>query len=104
MAQLTPAEVVTIQTRWLDSAEQACCRAVVQQLTSRQLDVLHSFAAGRSSQEIAKAMNVTVKAVHAPKTIILNECRNAWGLPDGTRLDYHFLHDKFGRYFQVPPA
>ncbi len=101
LTQASPMEVVAAQTQWLDSAERACCRAVVEQLTSRQLDVLRAFAAGRRPQEVAETLCVTVKTVHAHKTIILSECRNAWELPEGTRLDYYFLREKFGRYFQV---
>lgn len=101
LTQASPMEVVAAQTRWLDSTEQARCRAVVEQLTSRQLDVLRAFAAGQSPQEVAETLYVTIKTVHAHKTIILSECRNAWGLPEGTRLNYYFLREKFGRYFQV---
>ena len=99
LAQASPMEVVAAQTRWLDSAERSRCRAVVEQLTPRQLDVLQAFAAGQGPQEVAEALCVTVKTVHAHKTVILCECRNAWELPEDARLDYHFLREKFGRYF-----
>jgi len=102
LAQVSPMEVVAAQTRWLDSAEQARCQAVVERLTPRQLGVLRAFAAGQSPQDVAEALHVTVKTVHAHKTVILSECRNAWELPDDARLDYYFLREKFGRYFQVP--
>jgi len=101
LAQASPMEVVAAQTRWLDSAERAHCRAVVERLTPRQLDVLRTFAAGQSPQEVAETLCVTVKTVHAHKTIILSECRNGWELPQDARLDYHFLREKFGRYFQA---
>jgi CRISPR-associated protein Csx14 len=101
LAQASPMEIVAAQTRWLDSAEQARCRAVEEQLTPRQLDVLRAFAAGQNPQEVAETLCVTVKTVHAHKTVILAECRNAWELPEDARLDYHFLREKFGRYFQV---
>jgi len=101
LAQASPMEVVAAQTRWLDSAERAHCRAVVEQLTPRQLDVLRAFADGQSPQEVAETLCVTVKTVHAHKTIILSECRNAWEFPQDARLDYHFLREKFGRYFQA---
>jgi CRISPR-associated protein Csx14 len=101
LAQASPMEVVTAQTRWLDSAERARCRTVVERLTPRQLDVLRAFAAGQSPQEVAETLCVTVKTVHAHKTVILSECRNGWELPQDARLDYHFLREKFGRYFQV---
>jgi CRISPR-associated protein Csx14 len=101
LAQASPMEVVAAQTRWLDSAERAHCRAVVEQLTPRQLDVLRAFADGQSPQEVAETLCVTVKTVHAHKTVILSECRNAWELLQDARLDYHFLREKFGRYFQA---
>ena len=101
LAQASPMEVVAAQTRWLDSAERARCRAVVERLTPRQLDVLRAFAAGQSPQEAAETLYVTVKTVHAHKTVILSECRNAWELPEDPRLGYHFLREKFGRYFQA---
>lgn len=100
MAQASPMEVVAAQTRWLDSAERSRCKAVVKQLTPRQLDVLRTFAAGKNPQEVAEALCVTVKTVHAHKTVILAECRNAWELPADERLDYYFLREKFGRCFR----
>ena len=101
LTQASPMEVMATQTRWLDATERARCRAVVERLTPRQSDVLRAFAAGRRPQEVAETLCVTVKTVHAHKTIILSECRNAWELPEGTRLDYYFLREKFRRYFQV---
>ena len=101
LAQASPMEIVAAQTRWLDSAERARCQSVVEQLTPRQTDVLRAFAAGLHPQEVAEALCVTVKTVHAHKTVILSECRNAWELPQDARLVYHFLREKFGRYFQA---
>jgi len=101
LAQTSPMEIIAAQTRWLDSAERSRCQAVLKQLTSRQREVLRAFAGGQNPQQVAEALSVTVKTVHAHKTVILSECRAAWELPEGTWLDYHFLRDKFGRFFQV---
>jgi CRISPR-associated protein Csx14 len=73
LAQASPMEIVAAQTRWLD---------------------------GLSPQEVAETLCVTVKTVHAHKTVVLSECRIAWGLPDDARLGYHFLREKFRRFFQ----
>lgn len=97
----SPLDAVATQIQWMDAAEQARCQRVVTQLTSRQLDVLRAFAAGQNPQEVAESLCVTVKTIHAHKTVILSECRNAWELPDDVRLDYYFLREKFGRYFQA---
>jgi len=98
LAQATPAQVIAAQTRWLDQTERTRCRAVVEQLTPRQLDVLRAFAAGQSPQEVAEALCISLKTVDTHKTTILGECRNAWNLPEGAWLDYHFLREKFGPF------
>ncbi|MGQ9600678.1 MAG: CRISPR-associated ring nuclease [Anaerolineae bacterium] len=99
LAQASPLEAITAQMQWMDAGERARCQQAVERLTSRQLEVLRAFAAGQDPQQVAESLCVTVKTVHAHKTVILDECRNAWNLPVGTRLDYHFLREKFGRYF-----
>ncbi len=99
LAQASPLEAVAAQVQWMDAEERARCQRAIGQLTSRQVEVLRAFAAGQDPQQVAETLCVTVKTVHAHKTVILDECRNAWGLPEGTRLDYHFLREKFGRYF-----
>ena len=99
LAQATPEHAIAVRTRWLDQAEQARCRAVVEQLTPRQLDVLRAFATGRNPQEVAESLCISLKTVDSHKTVILGECRNAWSVPEDAWLDYHFLRDKFGLFF-----
>ncbi len=100
LTQTTPTQVIASQTRWLDSAEAAHCQAVIARLTARQLAVLRAFAAGQTPQEVAEHLVVTIKTVDAHKTVILAECRNVWALPTEEWLSYHFLRDKFARYFE----
>lgn len=83
----------------LDKAEQARCQAVVDNLTGRQRDALLAFAAGLNPQRTAEKLVVSIKTVDSHKTVILAECRNAWGLPEDEWLDYHFLADKFSQFF-----
>jgi CRISPR-associated protein Csx14 len=101
LAQASPQDVVAAQTSWLDERERQCCRQVVEQLTPRESDTLRAFANGQNSQEVAETLCVTVRTVHAHKSKVLDYCRNAWELPPDARLTYHFLREKFGRYFQV---
>jgi CRISPR-associated protein Csx14 len=91
-----PAQIIAAQTAHLDEAERARCRAAVARLTRRQMDVLRTFASGLPPQEAAEALGISLKTVDSHKTAILGECRVAWSLPEDARLDYHFLHDKFG--------
>ena len=99
LAQATPEQVIAAQTRLMDRSDRARCAEVVAQLTERQVDVLRAFATGRSPQEVAEALYISLKTVDTHKTAILGECRNAWNVPEGRWLDYHFLHDKFGLFF-----
>jgi CRISPR-associated protein Csx14 len=96
-----PAEVIAERTRWLGRAEQERCQAVISRLTLRQQEVLRALAAGLSPHEAAGRLNITVATVDAHKTVILDECRNAWDLPPQQRLSYHFLREKFGRYYET---
>jgi len=72
------------------------CAAVWARLTDREKATLRALAGGSSPQEAADALGVTLKTLDTFKTKILAECRNAWELPEGAHLTYHFLRDKFG--------
>lgn len=100
LTEVSPAQVLAAQTRWLDSAERARCQAVVDRLTPRQLEVLRTFAGGCTPQEAADALGVTLKTVDTHKTVILSECRVAWQMDETVRPDYHFLREKFGPFFE----
>lgn len=95
----SPAQVLAAQTQWLDGVERARCQTVIAQLTGRQIETLQAFADGLTPQQVAEQMGITLGTVDAHKTVILDHCRNAWELPEGMRLGYHFLREKFGRYF-----
>ncbi len=95
----SPAEVIAARTRWLDEVEQGRCRAVLERLSERQADVLRAFAAGLAPAEVADRLVISPKTVDTHKTAILAERRIAWALPEAERLGYHWLREKFGRYF-----
>jgi len=99
LAQATPEQVIAQQARLLDRSDRACCQEVVAQLKSRQIEVLRAFATGKTPQEVAEALCISLKTVDSHKTVILGECRNAWDIPEGRWLTYHFLYDKFGLFF-----
>ncbi len=94
-----PAEVIADRTRWLDRAERERCEAVIARLTPRRQEVLRALAAGQTPHDVAGRLSITLGTVDAHKTAILDECRIAWDLPPEQRLTYHFLREKFGRYF-----
>jgi len=95
----SPAQVIAAQRRLMDDSERARCEQVLQQLTDRQCEVLQAFAAGALPQDVAAQLNISLKTVDSHKTQILAECRVAWNLPEKSRLDYGFIREKFGRYF-----
>ncbi len=99
LAQASPTQVIAAQTQWLDRAEHALCETVVHALTGRRLDVLRAFAHGLNPQDVAENLGLSIKTVDGYKTEILSECRVAWSLPEDGYLSYHFLRQKFERYF-----
>ena len=101
LAQVSPTQAVAMQTRWLDEVDRQRCQAVIERLTPRQCEVLRAFARGATPQEVAEALSITLSTVDSHKKTILAECRNAWALPEGTRLTYHFLSEKFGPFFEA---
>ncbi len=100
MTQPRPAAVAPTETQ--------PCTAVWAQLTLREREVLTVLAAGRLPQEAATDLGITLKTLDTHKTRILAECRVAWALPEGTRITYHFLRDKFAAWLdwraQQPPS
>ncbi len=95
LTTLSPEDVLASQTRWLDDAERAKCREVWERLTERQREVLRAFAQGLDREEAARALGISVRTVDSHKSVILDECHNAWSLPAGERLTYHFIQRKF---------
>jgi CRISPR-associated protein Csx14 len=79
----------------------AQCAMVWARLTEREKEALRALADGLRPQEAADALCVTLKTLDTFKTKILAECRNAWEMPEGTHLTYHFLREKFGGWMGV---
>lgn len=95
LAGLASTRVVADQQAWLVQSEQARCQRVITQLSERQRAVLRAFVDGLAPQQVAERLAISLKTVDSHKTVILDLCRNEWQTPPGTRLDYHFLRDKF---------
>jgi len=68
----------------------------------RRGNALRAFADGLVPAEVADRLAITPKTVDTHKTAILAECRIAWNLPEDERLGYHWMREKFGRYFDSP--
>jgi CRISPR-associated protein Csx14 len=83
----------------MEAQELACCKDVVSQVTPAQLKVLQAFARGLRPQQVADELHIALVTVHTHKTVLLGYCRNTWNIPNGERLDYHFLRAKFASYF-----
>jgi CRISPR-associated protein Csx14 len=94
-ARQTPAEALQTQTAWLERGERQRCRAVWKDLTAREREVVQAFAAGLNPQEVAEQLVVTVKTVSSHTTSIFAKCRLVWEMPESSRLNFHFLRDKF---------
>ncbi|MCB0201233.1 MAG: histidine kinase [Anaerolineae bacterium] len=99
LASATSAQALTARIHWMDEGERARCRAVESRLTPRQVEVLRDFAAGMTPQDVAEHLAITLKTVDSHKTVILDQCRIAWGAQEDQRLTYHDLRRWFERYY-----
>jgi CRISPR-associated protein Csx14 len=84
----------------MEAQERALCTEVVEKATPAQLKVLQAFARGLRPQQVAEALAIAPVTVNTHKSVLLGLCHNAWNIPQEERLDYHYLHAKFGDYFQ----
>jgi CRISPR-associated protein Csx14 len=91
----TPAETIDAHSARLEREEHRRCRAVWDDLTGREKEVVRAFAAGLNPQEVAEQLVVTVKTVSSHTTSIFAKCRLVWEMPDSFRFNFHFLRDKF---------
>ncbi len=101
---LPSGEVMRQHVQAMDETERKRCQAVWERLTPRPRDVLRALAQGLTPQEAAEQLHINLKTIDAHKTVILNECRNEWAFESDQRLNYHFLQEKFGLFFQESDA
>jgi CRISPR-associated protein Csx14 len=99
-----PAQIVAAHTARLDEPERARCRQVWTRLTERQRELVRLLAAGLHPQQAADEMCISLATVNTHKTVILDECRVAWGLSEDEYLSYHFIQQKFGPWLEQSPT
>lgn len=87
------------KTMQMEAEERARCQQVERKLSKRQREVLQAFASGLMPGEVAENLSITLNTVSTHTGIIFHECRIAWNKPEGYSLNYHFLRDRFARYF-----
>ncbi len=106
LASASAAKLRQAQVQHLDSQHRQRCQQVWERLTPRQRETLRAFADGLHPDEVAAQLGISVRTVDSHKSIILEECRIAWGLDRRARrrLDYQTLHRLFAGYLNVQPA
>ncbi len=85
----------------MDAQERAHCAFVVQNATRRQRDVLHCYADGLSTQEIADKLCISSKTVYTHKDVLIALCAQAWETAESDPPGTHFLYRHFSRYFET---
>lgn len=94
----SPQEMGEASLGWLDQTERARCAQVWDALTSRQRDVLRTFADGHSRQVVAVQLNIAVATVDSHRDAIMNECGRAWGFQENLKFNAQFLRERFGPF------
>ncbi len=97
---MAPQAAIAQQMSALAAANNPHCREVYDRLSERQRAVLVAFAGGHTPQEVAERLHISLSTVNTHKTAILAECRNAWALDEGARLDYRFLREQFTSFLR----
>jgi CRISPR-associated protein Csx14 len=83
----------------LDHQEHEHCTRVITALTESQRKTLKAFAKGLNRQQAANELGLSLKTIDTNKTAIYKKCIEEWELPIDQYIDYHFLKEKFSRYF-----
>lgn len=83
----------------LDTQEKARCAAVVKQATKAQLNVLRKFSADLTPSQVADALGVSPTTIYSHTRELLDLVRIAWCIPNGKRINFNLLRQKFARYF-----
>lgn len=93
----SPEQILAAGRQWLSAQDEQRCRQVMRRLTPRQRAVLREFARpGARAAAVAKRLHVAVTTVNSHQQVIRQECRNAWSLSPGDRVDAQFLREHFG--------
>jgi len=101
-AFLAPEQWLSRASQQISADEVQRCRAVWNRLKPRQRVVLHAYAQSAGSMaEVAAQLHLSPATVNSHKSVIVAECRIAWGLDKAVRLPASFLREKFGL---LPPA
>ncbi len=82
----------------LDNQDRRRCLRVWRNLSPAQRRVLRAFAGGYDAQTVAAQLGISLSTVNTHKTVIYDECRIAWDLPDGQPRNYYWLHQTFNPY------
>ena len=99
-----PSQVIAAYTAPLQASDRARCQTVWQRLTERQRQLIRLLATGLHPQQAADELCISLATVNSHKTVILDECRAAWELPEDQYLSYHFIHQKFGPWLEQSPT
>ncbi len=83
----------------IDPQELAQCTRVVLALTESQRKTLRAFAKGLNRKQVAEVLSISLKTVDAHKTVIYQKCAEEWNVPPDESITYHFLKEKFAKYF-----
>jgi len=93
-----PAQAVAAQMTAFSASHDLQCRQVYDRLSERQRDTLVAFARGRTPQDVAEELHISLSTVNTYKTALLAECRVAWQMAEDARLDYRFLRERFAGF------
>lgn len=90
----------TIQAREVQMKrdEEQRCTQVLNALTKKQRQVLRALARGLHPSEAADLLDIKSSTLSTHTNAIYWECRSAWGIPDGQKVDYQTVRVLFASF------
>ena len=98
MLNRTPSDTIQTQHEEQKAEERQRCKQVIVALKEKHRHVLQVLSSGLHPSEVAERLHLKASTISYYTTDIYQECRNAWNVPYNIRVDYHFVHAKFGDY------
>lgn len=96
--QPPPSQQLWLAGQALDEVDEARCRAVWQELTPRQQEVLTCLAQDLDRSAIAEQLHIARSTVDTHRRVIVERCQAAWEELRFEDVDTPFLRRKFGPF------
>jgi CRISPR-associated protein Csx14 len=98
MLNRLPSTTIQAREAQMKRDEEQHCAQVLNALTEKQRQVLRALASGLHPSEAAELLDIKPSTLSSHTNIIYRECRNAWAIPNGQKVDYQTVRVLFASF------